>query len=115
MESGLIENYFLHDGEDEDMWCISFREYDKKGFLTELVSCKSDRIKQRRKSICGFLDACPSGMIREIQFRRGGKTYPSIVTDGQIRRFASPIMANLPLLNYAVNQGNGEKRQVVSG
>lgn len=85
------------------MWSICFREYDSKGNLTELVTCKSVRIKSKTRMIRSFMTACKPGNVREIQFCRNGKQYPSLVSNGVETKYAKPITALLPLFDYARN------------
>lgn len=93
-----IQNYFM---EDTDMWQICLKEYDSTGFLVGLVSCKTEKVKYRWRRIDAFLSACPNNMVREAQFRRGGRHFPSIVSDGKTRKLSSPIVAMMPLFEYA--------------
>lgn len=81
-------------------WSICFKEYDKNGILTELISCKANKIKHKWDFIDRFLSACKKDCLREVFFRRNNKTYPSLVSDGTVRHFAEPIQAKLPLLDY---------------
>lgn len=97
-----IQNYFFHGGA-KDMWNICFREYDSKGNLTELVNCKAVKIKTKNRMIKSFMIACKPGNVREIQFCRNGKQYPSLVSNGIETRYAKPIVAMLPLFDYARN------------
>ena len=85
------------------MWNICFREYDSKGNLTELVNCKAVKIKTKNRMIKSFMIACKPGNVREIQFCRNGKQYPSLVSNGIETRYAKPIVAMLPLFDYARN------------
>lgn len=83
------------------MWSICFREYDSQGNLIELVNCKSLRIKSKTRMIRSFMSACKPGNIREVQFCRNGKQYPSMVSNGFETKYAKPIVAMLPLFDYA--------------
>lgn len=83
------------------MWSICFREYDSQGNLIELVNCKSLRIKSKTRMIRSFMSACKPGNIREVQFCRNGKQYPSMVSNGIETKYAKPIVAMLPLFDYA--------------
>lgn len=83
------------------MWQICLKEYDSSGILVGLVSCKTSKIRYRWKRIDAFLSACPHRMIREVQFCRAGKTYPSIISDGITRKASAPITAMMPLFEYA--------------
>jgi len=94
-----IQNYF-HGGL-KDMWSICFREYDSQGNLIELVGCKSTKIKSKFRMIRSFMAACKPGNVREVQFCRNGKQYPSLVTNGIEMKYAKPITAMLPLFDYA--------------
>lgn len=85
------------------MWNICFREYDPKGNLTELVTCKSVKIKSKTRMIRLFMTACKPGNVREVQFCRNGKQYPSLVSNGIETKYAKPITALLPLFDYARN------------
>lgn len=85
------------------MWNICFREYDSNGNLTGLVSCRSEKIKSKSRTIRAFMTACKPGCIREIQFRKNGKQFPSMVTNGVDTKYAEPICAKLPLFEYAKN------------
>lgn len=96
----MFQNYFIDEGAGMS-WSICFKEYDKAGILSSLISCKANRIKHKWKEIDKFLSSCPKDCIREIFFRRNGKNYPSIITDGTERRFSAPIQAKLPLFEYA--------------
>lgn len=82
------------------MWQICFREYDSTGMLLMLFSKKAEKIRHRNRSIDTFLSQCQSESIREVQFYRNGKQYPSIITDGQTRKFSKPIAARLPIFDY---------------
>lgn len=93
-----IHNYFM---EDTGMWQVCFKEYSSGGFLVGLVSCKTDKIKRQRRKIDAFLTACPKNMVREVQFYRNGRHFPSIVSDGAKRKMSSPIVAMMPLFEYA--------------
>ena len=71
------------------------------GFLISLIPCKCARIKMKYRMIDGFLSACPAGNIREATFTRGARHYPSIVCNGESKRFSEPVVAKLPLFEYA--------------
>ena len=92
-----IHNYFM---EDTDMWQICLKEYDSSGMLVGLISCKADKIKYRWRRIDAFLSACPKNMVREAQFYRAGRHFPSIVSDGMTRKVSAPIVAMMPLFEY---------------
>ena len=96
-----VQNYF-HGGVSY-MWNICFREYDAQGNLTELVNCKSVRIKSKSRMIRSFLSSCRKGNVREVQFCRNGKQYPSLVSNGVEAKYSKPITAMLPLFDYARN------------
>lgn len=83
------------------MWSICFREYDRDGHLTELISTKSEKIKTKWKRIKSFVNSTPSDRVREVQFYRRGKQMPSLLSDGNFIRFGKPIVAALPLFEYA--------------
>lgn len=83
------------------MWNICFREYDMNGNLTELISCKSKRILTKWKSIQSFLHGCKEGKTREVQFCKNGRQQPSLVSNGEQIKFMKPIVALLPLFDYA--------------
>lgn len=100
MERDLLQTYFASRGDDMS-WNICLKEYDGNGYLISLIPCKCARIKMKYRMLDGFLSACPKGNVREVQFSRGGKNYPSLVSDGETRRFAEPIAAKLPLFEYA--------------
>lgn len=87
------------------MWNICFREYDRDGNLTELISCKSKTVKSKWKTINSFLNACVTGKIREVQFCRAGKQKPSLISNGKEIQFAKPITAMLPLFSFARDNG----------
>ena len=99
----MIENYFTDGG--EDMWRICFREYDKDGNLTELISCKSITIKSKWKAVKSFLKSCNPDHTREVQFCKNGKQMPSLVSNGKETRFDKPISAMLPLFDYSREHG----------
>lgn len=83
------------------MWQICFKEYDSNGMLVGLIPLKSVKVRSQWKKINAYLDACRDGIVREVQFYRNGKHYPSIVSDGTYRQFHEPITAMLPLFEYA--------------
>lgn len=87
------------------MWCICFREYDVKGNLTELITVKSKRIKTRWRDIQKFLKSCKESCVREVQFMKGGRQQPSLISNGDRIQFAKPIVAMLPLFDYARSKG----------
>ena len=86
--------------EDSDMWQICFKEYDGGGMLVGLVSCRTECVKRQWRRIDTFLSACPERMVREVQFCRGGKNFPSIVSNGHTRGWHAPITAMMPLFDY---------------
>ena len=100
MGCDLLRTFFADRGDDMS-WNICLKEYDKKGFLVALIPHKCVRIKMKWRMIDSFLSSCPRGNVREAQISRAGKYYPSIVSDGQTRHFAEPIVAKLPLFEYA--------------
>lgn len=95
-----LEKYFADRG-DSMTWDIVLKEYNKNGILVTLIPCKSAKIKTKWRAIDEFLNACPDGNVREIFFKRNGKIFPSLVSDGKKRMFAEPIASKLPLLEYA--------------
>ena len=99
----MLKNYFYDHG--GDMWNICFREYNGEGTLTELVSCKSEKIKTKWKTIHKFLSNCKDGYIREVQFCRKGKQMPSLISNGKEIKYEKPISAMLPLFTFAREQG----------
>lgn len=82
------------------LWNICFKEYDRNGYLISLIPCKCARIKMKFRAIKSFLGACPTGNVREVQFRRASKNYPSIVSDGNSSKWSAPVLAKLPLFEY---------------
>lgn len=98
--SFLLQNFFACEVNDM-LWNICFREYDKRGYLLSLISCKCAKIKTKWRIIRDYLDNCPTGRVREVQYARYGKTFPSMVSDGEQLRFEAPIVAKLPLFEYA--------------
>lgn len=99
----MLSNYF-QEGE-KDMWNICFREYDGKGNLTELISVKSKKIKNRWSSIQKFLKSCGDGRTREVQFCRNSRQQPSLISSQGKIFFGKPIVAMLPLFEYANERG----------
>lgn len=97
----LLQNFFTCEGEEGMSWCICFKEYDNRGYLLNLFSCRCARIRMKWRVIRDYLDNCPDNRIREVQYMRFGKTYPSMVSNGQSVRFGEPIVAKLPLFEYA--------------
>jgi hypothetical protein len=95
-----LEHYFADRGGGMT-WEIVLKEYDSTGDLVTLIPCKSAKIKTRWRALDDFLIGCPDGNTREVRFRRNGKVFPSIISDGKRRLFAEPIAAKLPLLEYA--------------
>lgn len=99
----MVDNFFAFQG--VDMWNICFREYNQDGALTELVSCRSKRISSKWKTIKSFLEACKPDFIREVQFCKNGKQMPSLVSNGSGTKFEKPIVAMLPLFDFARDKG----------
>ena len=87
------------------MWNICFREYDKDGSLTELITCRSEKIKSKWRTIQMFLKNCKNGYVREVQFCRHGKQMPSLVSNGKEIKYDKPILAMLPLFDFAREKG----------
>lgn len=83
------------------MWQICFKEYDSRGMLVGLIPIKSERVRSQWRKINAYLGACRDGMVREVQFYRGGRHFPSIVSDGVSQKFHAPIVAMMPLFEYA--------------
>ena len=100
----MIENFFLDTG-DMDMWCIFFKEYDSRGNLTELVSCKSESIKSKWKRATSFVSKCPALRTREVQFIRNNRHMPSLISHNGSVKFGAPIVARLPLFDFCARQG----------
>lgn len=82
-------------------WNICFKEYDSFGYLVTVTPHRCKKIKMKYKAMMEFLSGCREGTIREVSFRRGDKTYPSLISDGNTKKWDAPIFARLPLFEYA--------------
>lgn len=82
-------------------WTLCFKEYDSCGHLVTEIPCRCKKIKVKYHAMMEFLSLCEAGNVREVSFKRGNRVYPSLISDGTTKKWGTPILASLPLFEYA--------------